>query len=314
VGVLNAGDRSVDNAVVTKSGSQDNRTATSSGSAGADADLRRVLEAAGVGIATADAEGHLVSASAGFAARWGRDVDDLLGLHLVGLWPERRRAEITATLVRLVEGISGLETVEGPYDDEGRASFTIGRLADPAGRTASLVVVTTGDAGTPAADRRRAERHAAGEPGSTAADPGLRPALMRSTRSGAAVALLCCELDADDLCPRLVGAVMSRLAARLRTSDSLRAPAPGWFTVIAEDLHDEQDAAGVAYRLLSATVEPVRVDDRETALSMAIGVVVADGDASEEAMFSAAASALADARADGPGCFRLVDLRGRPST
>jgi GGDEF domain-containing protein len=290
VGVLNAGDRTVDNAVVTNSGRpHDDRTTTSSGSAGIDANLRRVLEAAGVAIATADAEGHVVSATAGFAAQWDRDIDDLLGLHLVGLWPEPRRAGITAALVRLVEGISEVESVEGPLDGEGRASFTIGRLADPVGRTASLVVVTT-------------------------ADPGLGPALVRSSRSGAAVALLCCELDAHDLSPQLVGVVTARLAARLRPGDALRASSPGRFTVIAEDLHDEQDAAGVAYRLLSATVEPVRVGDRETGLSMTIGVVVADGDASEEAMFRAGASALADARADGPGGFRLVDLRGRADT
>jgi GGDEF domain-containing protein len=104
--------------------------------------------------------------------------------------------------------------------------------------------------------------------------------------------------------------VTARLAARLRPGDALRASSPGRFTVIAEDLHDEQDAAGVAYRLLSATVEPVRVGDRETGLSMTIGVVVADGDASEEAMFRAGASVSAD----GPGGFRLVDLRVRADT
>ena len=32
--------------------------------------------------------------------------------------------------------------------------------------------------------------------------------------------------------------------------------------VVAEDLGDVQDAAGVAYRLLSAAVEPIAVDAR----------------------------------------------------
>jgi hypothetical protein len=42
---------------------------------------------------------------------------------------------------------------------------------------------------------------------------------------------------------------------------------------------------------------------------MTIGVVVADADSSPARMIEVAAAALADARSDGTGGFRLVDLR-----
>ena len=79
--------------------------------------------------------------------------------------------------------------------------------------------------------------------------------------------------------------------------------------VVAEHLGDEQDAAGVAYRLMSTLVAPV--DDHGTALkvSLTVGISVADGAASPRAMVEAAGDALDDARADGMGSFRIVDLR-----
>jgi len=81
------------------------------------------------------------------------------------------------------------------------------------------------------------------------------------------------------------------------------------FLVIAEDLGDEQDAAGVAYRLLSSVVEPVVVDGLEVALALTIGIVVADGAASAETMLGTATEALQSAMADGVGGFRIIDIR-----
>src|SRR5690606_40063080 len=69
-----------------------------------DPGLRRVFEAADLAVATVDTEGHVVSATSAFAAHFGRTIEDLVGVHLVGLCPESQRAEMTATLVRLVEG------------------------------------------------------------------------------------------------------------------------------------------------------------------------------------------------------------------
>jgi len=79
--------------------------------------------------------------------------------------------------------------------------------------------------------------------------------------------------------------------------------------VVAEHLGDEQDAAGVAYRLMSTLVAPVDDGGTDLKVSLTVGISVADGAASPRAMLEAAGDALDDARADGMGSFRIVDLR-----
>ena len=79
--------------------------------------------------------------------------------------------------------------------------------------------------------------------------------------------------------------------------------------VVAEDLGDEQDAAGVAYRLLSAAVEPVEVAGQELTFPMTIGIAIGDGTVTAAEMFAAAPVALERARLDGSGGFRIIDLR-----
>ena len=299
-----------------------------------DPGIRRVMEAAGVAVAALDPEGHVLAATSPFAARWGRPIDELVGMHLVGFWPEGRRMELTATLVRLVEGATEIEQIELPDDraagSTGAARVTFGRLADRWGRTSGMLCTINEHAPTDAEDTERPERRqhlAAFElvpPTPLTAvereagpEPLLSAALRRSARVGLPLALLRCEVTGmDEAVARLTGdgarhleSCWDHLFERLRATDTVMRTADDTFLVIAQDLGDEQDAAGVAYRLLAAAVEPFSVEGAEVPLSMTIGVVVADAASSPARMIEVAASALAEARSDGTGGFRLVDLR-----
>ena len=102
-----------------------------------------------------------------------------------------------------------------------------------------------------------------------------------------------------------------RLTQRLRGSDTVTRSGTGTFSILAEDLGDAQDAAGVAYRLLAAVVEPILVPEggAEAAVDLTVGIVVGDGDSSPSHMLADAAEAALQAQRDGGGGFRLTDSR-----
>ena len=299
-----------------------------------DPEIRRVMEAAGVAVAALDPEGLVLAATTRFAGHWRRAVEDLLGMHLVGLWPEARQVELTATLVRLVEGAAEVEQIEVPGSDASGSPttvrVTVGRLSDRRGRTSGMLCTidehtTTSGGGAERPERRQrraameivppdAHVHVQREAGP---EPLLAAALRRCERVGHPLALLRCEISGieeplarfGDDGPRRLEACWDHLFDRLRATDTVMRTADDTFLVIAQDLGDEQDAAGVAYRLLAAAVEPFEVDGVELVLGMTVGVVIADSACSPGKLIEAAGAALEEARTDGVGGFRLVDLR-----
>lgn len=299
----------------------------------AELDLRRVLDAAAVPLATLDAEGHVVSANASFATAFGRSVDSLLGTHLVGLCSDTHSAEVLAALVRVVGRVSEVEVLDLRVEtDEGRAEMirlTFGAVTSDDGRVEHVLCLGKDVTAERRAERRRrrtvleltrsaTEDVESGLPNMLGFDGLLASALRRSARTGYPFSLLRCDLEglsatgADQgraIAQVLVEVYASRLAQRLRPSDVVCRADGDTFLVIAEDLGDEQDAAGVAYRLLSSVVEPVVVDGLEVALALTIGIVVADGAASAETMLGTATEALQSAMADGVGGFRIIDIR-----
>ena len=299
----------------------------------AELDLRRVLDAAGVPLATLDAEGHVVSANAPFATAFGRSVDSLLGTHLVGLCSDAHSAEVLAALVRVVGRVSEVEVLDLRLEtDEGRAEMirlTFGAVSSEEGRVDHLLCLGKDVTSEHRAERRRrrtvleltrnaTEDPESGLPNMLGFDGLLASALRRSARTGYPFSLLRCDLEglatAADVHGRAIGHALievyaARLAQRLRPSDVVCRADGDTFLVIAEDLGDEQDAAGVAYRLLASVVEPVVVEGVEITLPLTIGIVVADGAASAEMMLGTAARALRSARVDGVGGFRIIDIR-----
>jgi diguanylate cyclase (GGDEF)-like protein/PAS domain S-box-containing protein len=298
-----------------------------------DTALLRVLDAAGIATASLDSEGRVRAASPSFARAWNRSVDEVCGVHLVGLCPDHEQPEVMAALVRMLEGVVEFERHDlrlDPAGDEPRVvRLTLGPVRDGDGSVDEVVAVLHDVTAPHRAERRRRRRvvemtHRAthdpvtGLPNRRAFDALLGSALRRSARTGYPFSLLRVDIDGLDellggLSPAdaeaLTDVYTARLAQRLRPSDDVCRTEGDSFMVIAEDLGDVQDAAGVAYRLLSTVVEPIVIGEREIRLPMTIGVVVADGAASADGLTEVADDALAEARRDGVGGFRIIDVR-----
>lgn len=276
--------------------------------------LRGVLDAAGLAVATMDPEGRLTQATSAFTDAVAAS-DALCGSHLVSLFAPDDQAEVMAALVKVMEGAPATAHAPVRSRDGGRdrpmrltlsSSLTEGRVA-----LAAALVDRRDDRPSRqgAVEVHGAPRPVVGSagPGDESIDSLLGSAVRRSARTGAPFALMALAVD-----PAPHGAVADaladRLSGRLRAGDRVCRDGRD-VMVIAEDLGDEQDAAGVAYRLLSSVVEPVTVGDARAEMSLTVGVAVADGTAAVAALRHAARTALGAAVDDGRGGFRIVDLR-----
>lgn len=297
--------------------------------------FRRVLDAAAVPVATLDGEGHVVSLNPAFARLCGRAPGELVGLHLLALCPGRDQADLLSVLVRLVGGVSDIEHEElRVVGADGRVrilAVTLGSLQDDDGRVDRVLAVGGDLTEGRRADRRRRRDHLdeamrshqdmeTGLPNERALTILLASAIRRATRTDSPFALLRCDVTNLDRIaaahgPTTTRTVLSlvseRLSQRLRDPDTVTRSGTATFAVLAEDLGDAQDAAGVAYRLLAAVVEPIRVPEggAQVDVALTVGVVVGDGGSSPSGMLADASEAAQHASRDGGGGFRLTDAR-----
>jgi PAS domain S-box-containing protein len=294
-------------------------TSTSTTNTSALDDARRLLDAAGVATAVVDREGVLHSTSPEFAAAFGTRADEIVGLHLMDLADEADRAAVLSGLARLADGthhraelpLTHLHT-EGDQVGGTLAVGTVGTSHDPA---LPLLAVLTLDDPAPAASATVLHRPGTdpltGLGDDLRRDDSLAGAIARSRRTGHALAVLQCR-PRDPQQPLRgdlpLAEIGRRMVEELRDTDVVCRVGDDLF-VVAEHLGDEQDAAGVAYRLMSTLITPVDDNGTDLKVSLTVGISVADGAASPRAMLEAAGDALDDARADGMGSFRIVDLR-----
>lgn len=315
--------------------------APAAGCAPADPALRRILDAAGIPAASIDLEGRLTGANPAFARACGRAVGELVGLHVLSLCPGRDQAELLGAVVHLVSGRSRIERAElGVVSGEGSVRelvLTLGTAVDDDGRPVAIHAVAED-----VTARRREERRREGRPPAEAeldpstagrSDDRVTPdavaaaieAASRTATDEAPFALLLCEprhRSADPVRADapveawVLGALAERLRQRLRSEDTVVPPAGDGIAVVAEHLGDVQDAAGVAYRLLAAVVEPVRSGSQaagaeadEVPVDLAVGIAVGDARSEAPDLWRAARTALDAALDDGPGSFRIEDRR-----
>jgi PAS domain S-box-containing protein len=294
---------------------------------GADTALRRILDAAGIPAAALDLEGRMTSVNPAFARACGRGVGELVGLHVLSLCPGSDQAGLLAAVIHVVGGVTAVERsdlrVVAADGSVRELVLTLGSEPGADGRPVAVHAVAE-DVTLRRRQERRRERLAEPTAGGTGEADGatspLSAALVRSARSGAPVALLECLVERREGTgdpgalpePMVVEAVAERLRQRLRPDDTVTVTDRGRISVVAEELGDVQDAAGVAYRLLAAVVEPVRSADRDEAVELTVGVAVGDAGTPLSALRSAAFAAADEARRDGRGTFRLHDCRSTP--
>jgi len=282
-------------------------------------DARRLLDAAGVATAVVDREGVVHAASPTFADAFDVAPDQVAGVHLMDLADVADRAAVLSGLARVADGSQhrtelALEhlTSDGSSSRGVLALGTVGTSHDPA---LPLLAVLTVDDPAPAVSATVLHRPGTdpltGLGDELRRDDALAGAIARSRRTGHALAVLRCR-PRDPQQPLRTDLPLAeigrRMVAELRDTDVVCRVGDDLY-VLAEHLGDEQDAAGVAYRLMSTLVTPVDDGGTELKVSLTVGISVADGAASPRAMLEAAGDALDDARADGMGSFRIVDLR-----
>ena len=295
--------------------------------------VTRILDAASVPTATLDGEGQIVTLIPAFAAVCGRAPSEIAGLHLLALCPGRDQADVLSKLVRIVGGVSEIEQevlrVTSADGHVKTLSITLGGLAGVDGRVERVLAVASDLTEERRAQRRRRRiaveaAHVAGTddqtglPNHRALGVLVGSAVRRAAAHDAPFAVLRCEVVNLDVLEALHGpatarcamtALSERLTQRLRSADTVTRSGTDAFTVVAEDLGDAQDAAGVAYRLLAAVVEPIAVDGEAIAVETVIGIAVGDGASPPATMLSDAQAAAHTARVDGVGGFRMTDTR-----
>lgn len=300
-----------------------------------------VMDAAAVAVALLEPDGVVATTNDSFARVCGRPSGELIGAVLA----DAIIADDRQTYRDLVSDTAAGEHDGGAAAADARFVGADGRVrpvrlnvtviegALAAGSPAQRALMCVASDRASERRRERADRKARlMERTGEMTDPGtgllnqrgvdltLESASRRASRNESAFALIRCEVGADpaassgaqgaasdpEVAEEALMACIDRVRQRLRPSDTV-ARIDDALLVVAEDLGDEQDAAGVTYRILSTVVEPVPTSVDPITLSMVAGIAVADGSTPVHKLIAESTDAVG--RAADTGGFQLVDLR-----
>lgn len=291
---------------------------------------RILLDAADVPACTLNPDGVITSLNPAFSRLCGRGTGELVGSHATSLCIESDQAEVLTGLISLLGRHAELAHVEvrlcSVSGTSRRVRLTMAaepvisdhHATDTPERVTSIAVVGR----DLTADRRRNPPVAPDstpdrgtQPSGAAVSPDLaltveaaRTATLETGRPYAVIELAMTgpALEPADL--RLAAAtIVDRMRQQLRSHDTIVRHHQGVCTVVATDLGDAQDAAGVCYRLLSTTMEPVVLRGEPVDLKLAAGIAIDDGTSDPDDVVSTARSLETIALSDGGG-FRIRAL------
>jgi diguanylate cyclase (GGDEF)-like protein len=143
----------------------------------------------------------------------------------------------------------------------------------------------------------------------------LIQALARADRRARDVGVLYVDLDGfkavNDTWHHAVGDEVLRIAADrlaqvVRPEDTVARFGGDEFVVLCEELADSDDALLVAQRVLDAVARPIRHRAGTCRLGASVGVVLADGHSSAEALIERADRAMYVAKAGGGSAIEMV--------
>ncbi len=269
-------------------------------------------------------DGSYLYASPACFALSGFTPQELLGTSLHDLAHDEDRLAITEVQARTIESRSPATVIyRGRRKDDAVRWFesTVTAVGDAAGDVVEIVVVTRD-----ITDRKAAEQelsHAAlhdsltGLPNRMLFLDRLGLALRRSRRRTGALAVLFLDVDrfkvindslGHDAGDRLLIDIAVRVAAALRPADTVARFGGDEFTVLLDDLEDENEATTIAQRLVDVFAEPFELDDGEAFLQTSIGIAIARiGTETPEELIRDADAAMYRAKDHGKGRFEIFD-------
>ncbi|MCC7103573.1 MAG: EAL domain-containing protein [Chloroflexi bacterium] len=151
----------------------------------------------------------------------------------------------------------------------------------------------------------------------------LSHALTRTARHAVSVAVIFLDLDnfkvvndslGHQVGDELLAAVAQRLTSHVRSEDTVARFGGDEFTLMAEDVADEQETVNLAIRIQEALRSPFTLQGYQVFVTTSLGIAISspDHDTPDE-LLRAADLALYRAKAGGKDCFELFDpsLRDR---
>jgi diguanylate cyclase (GGDEF)-like protein/PAS domain S-box-containing protein len=279
--------------------------------------FRSAFENAPIGMAMSDLEGRIIRANPALGGIVGWPPGDLAGVSVHDLTHPDDRESSAAEMHHLISTGSAGYQLEKRYihshghevwvsvsvscvrDEQERPLYLIGQVEDVTERRAlreRLAYAAIHDPLT-------------GLPNRELFMDRLEMALRRSARGGHRVAVIFLDLDrfklindslGHDVGDQVLAAVAGRLAAVMRTSDTLARFGGDEYTVLCDDIGDESDAVEVAQRLVVAMGQPLGLATGEVFVSLSVGIALSSTGESGPVVLRNADIAMYRAKERGP--------------
>jgi diguanylate cyclase (GGDEF)-like protein/PAS domain S-box-containing protein len=284
--------------------------------------LRSAFENAPIGMAMSDLEGRIIRANPAMGDIVGRLPEDLVGVSVHDLTHPDDRELSSAEMQRLVSTGSVGYQIEKRYihcdghevwisvsvscvrDEQGRPLYLIGQVENITERRAlreRLAYVAIHDPLT-------------GLPNRELFMDRLEVALRRADRGQHHVAVIFLDLDrfklindslGHDVGDQVLSAVADRLNSVMRASDTLARFGGDEFTVLCDDVGDEDDCLEVAQRLVMAMGQPLALHSGEVFVSLSVGIALSRHSESGAVILRNADIAMYRAKDRGPSRIEI---------
>jgi diguanylate cyclase (GGDEF)-like protein/PAS domain S-box-containing protein len=288
--------------------------------------FRSAFENAPIGMTIADLDGRIIRANNAFGDIVGRSAADLAGTASTDLTHPDDRESTTSEIERLISSGSSVGyQIEKRYmhhdghevwvsvsvscvrDGQDRPVYLIGQIEDITERRAlreRLAYAAIHDPLTSLPNRELFMDR-------------LEVALRRAKRANHDVTVMFLDLDrfklindslGHDVGDQVLRAVADRLSGAMRASDTLARFGGDEFTILCEDVSNDNDALEVAQRLVESMGQPLSLDTGEVFVSLSVGIALSRAAESAALVLRNADIAMYRAKARGPS--RIEIYRG----
>jgi len=284
-----------------------------------EARYRLLFEQNAAGVCLTSSDGRIIDCNATFAAMIGYSQDELKNRDLHDFL-ERGREAVEDIRNRLSEAstVRGLEIPVRRRDAQ--QIYLLANVSSLGHGAKTLLHITAVDI----SERKRAQQAVefqayhdplTGLPNRRLFVERLEMSLKSAKRARASVAVLFIDLDrfktindtlGHDVADALLVEIAQRLKSCVRQTDTVARHGGDEFTIILPDLHQPEDAAQVAEKILERVIEPVLIGRHSIEVSVSIGIAIHPFDGTEiETLLRNADDAMYRAKQAGRNNYQL---------